>query len=179
MAGGILSQFRYVRFFHKGNQIMSFVFDANNVGGTTEERLKGGQVLVFVCKEAKLKQTNAGDGSYVNIRCEVAEGPHKGKTVYNRFTYANKSAKATEIGHKQLAQYCVAIGKQKISDIVQLEGVPFVATIKETESMYQGEMRKQFELEKFEVCDSQTAARVNAQAVLDAQAAQASNEAPF
>jgi hypothetical protein len=158
---------------------MSFVFDANNVGSATEERLKGGQVLVFVCKEAKLKETQARDGSYVNIRCEVAEGPHKGKTVYNRFAYANKSAKATEIGHKQLAQYCVAIGKQKISDIVQLEGVPFVATIKETESMYQGEMRKQFELEKFEACDSQTVARVNAQAVLDAQAAQTSSEAPF
>jgi len=158
---------------------MSFVFDANNVGNATEERLKGGLTLVFVCKEAKLKQTNAGDGYYVNIRCEVAEGPHKGKAVYNRFTYANKSAKATEIGHKQLAQYCVAIGKQKISDIVQLEGVPFVATIKETESMYQGEMRKQFELEKFEACDSETATRVSAQLIIDAQSVQTSSEAPF
>ena len=159
---------------------MNFSFDANSVPATSDARIKAGEKYIFVCKQAELKQTRAGDGSYINTRFEIADGPCKGKTIYGRYTYQNKSEKAVEIGHKQLAEYCLAIGKQKISDIVQLEGVAFIATVKEVESFYNGETKKNFEIEKPEACDEQTKARIAAVvADLEAIDAQSSGDAPF
>lgn len=151
---------------------MQFTFDANS-SGSTDDRLKAGS-YVLVCKQAELKQTRAGDGSYVNACFEVADGPCKGKRIYNRFTYQNKSEKAQEIGHKQLSQYCLAIGKVKISDIVQLEGVPFSGTLSERSETYNGETRKVFEVVKFEACDQETKTRIETE--LRAAIASAAND---
>lgn len=158
---------------------MNFSFDANDVGSTTDDKLKPG-VFAFVCKQAELKPTRAGDGSYVNACFEVSDGPCKGKRVYNRFTYQNKSEKATEIGRKQLAQYCLAIGKQKISDICQLEGVPFIGTLSQRTEVYNGESRNVFEIVKFEAINEEDKKRIE----LILAAEKASNEvsddnAPF
>lgn len=156
---------------------MQFTFDANS-SGSTDDRLSPG-VFVFVCKQAELKATKANDGSYVNACFEVADGPCKGKRVYNRFTYQNKSEKAQEIGHKQLSQYCLAIGKAKISDIVQLEGVPFKGTLSERTETYNGETKKVFEITKFEACDAGTKARIEAEIKAAIASAADADNVPF
>ena len=158
---------------------MDFSFDASNVSSGSDARIKAGEKYIFICVQAELKQTRAGDGSYINTRFEIADGPCKGKTIYGRYTYQNKSTKAVEIGHKQLAEYCVAIGKQKISDIVQLEGVAFIATVKEVESFYNGETKKNFEVEKPEACDEQTRSRIAKELAEAATVRSSDDQAPF
>ena len=158
---------------------MDFSFDASNVSSGSDARIKAGEKYIFICVQAELKQTRAGDGSYINTRFEIADGPCKGKTIYGRYTYQNKSTKAVEIGHKQLAEYCVAIGKQKISDIVQLEGVAFIATVKEVESFYNGETKKNFEVEKPESCDEQTRSRIAKELAEAATVQSSDDQAPF
>ena len=58
-----------------------------------------------------LKTTKKGDGSYIEVTFDLLEGEHKGRKVWARLTYQNPNATAQAIGHAQLAELCIAIGK--------------------------------------------------------------------
>lgn len=137
---------------------MDFTFD---VGVTSDDtRLSKGD-YAFVCQDAEVKTTRAGNGQYVNCKFIVADGPCKDKTVWQIFNISNPSETAQRIGREQLSKLCVAIGfaqGDKLTDTAMLLRKPFKGSLEIKQRKDNGE--NYFEIVKFEKLDDSTAARI-------------------
>jgi hypothetical protein len=76
-----------------------------------------------------VKATNKGDGSYASLDIVVVEGQYEGRHIFQNVTLENPNEKAVEIGRRQLADLCRAVGKLRISDTSELHDVPFYARV--------------------------------------------------
>jgi hypothetical protein len=99
-------------------------FAADAVDTTTApsyEALPAGDYFAVVT-QTDVKTTKAGTGQYVAVTLEVADGPHKGRRVWDNINFQNPSAKAQEIGKRQLAELCKACGVTTLQRTEQLHG---------------------------------------------------------
>ena len=58
-----------------------------------------------------LKSTNAGDGTYLNARFQIAEGEFKGRGIFHKFHVTNKSTKCLSISAEQAEKFLKAVGE--------------------------------------------------------------------
>lgn len=72
--------------------------------------------------KADLKDTNARDGQYINIRLDIIGPTHAGRVVFDKLNIKNKNPKAEEIGFRQLGDLCRAVGLARVGDTDQLIG---------------------------------------------------------
>jgi hypothetical protein len=56
------------------------------------------------------KATKNGKGTMISAGFEIVKGEYKGRLVFHNFLVDHESAKAKEIGNKQLDQYLKAVG---------------------------------------------------------------------
>jgi hypothetical protein len=107
---------------------MSDISDA--LGGTfnpTEhEPSKSFEVLptgwyTLLIEDAAVKDTKAKNGKYLELTMQVTEGEFKGRKVWKRITLVNPSAKAVEIGVRDLAGLGQACGMTAIEDSAELK----------------------------------------------------------
>ena len=96
------------------------VFD-QEVAPTSYDPLPAGWYMVRIA-DAEIKQTKAGNGSYVSVRYDVLGPTHQGRVVYGNITISNPSRKAEEIGEQQMAALRSSIGLARITDTDQLIG---------------------------------------------------------
>jgi hypothetical protein len=96
------------------------VFD-QEVAPSSYDPLPAGWYMVRIA-DAEIKQTKAGNGSYVSIRYDVLGPTHQGRVVYGNITISNQSRKAEEIGEQQMAALRSSIGLARITDTDQLIG---------------------------------------------------------
>ena len=82
--------------------------------------------------DTDLKTTKAGTGRYISAKCEVIEGPFKGRVLYANFNIQNPSDKAQQIGQAQLKEALKALGKNNVTDTEEMHNIPFVASVKVT-----------------------------------------------
>lgn len=68
--------------------------------------------------------TKDGQGSYLQFRYVILDGPMKGRKVFGRHNTKNASAKTMEIAYKQLSALCHATGVMVLEDTQQLHGIP-------------------------------------------------------
>jgi hypothetical protein len=71
---------------------------------------------------AEVKQTRAGDGSYVEVTYSIIGQSHEGRRVWHRCNIVNKNPKAVEIGNEQLHKIREAAGLVSLSNTDQLIG---------------------------------------------------------
>lgn len=67
-------------------------------------------------ENSEMRETKAGDGSYLVFAFSVVEGEYKGRKIWQNFTWMNPSEKAVRIGRAQLGGLVRACGKQTIED---------------------------------------------------------------
>lgn len=80
--------------------------------------------------QSEVKPTSKGDGTILSLRYGVIEPEQfKGKLIFGNITLENPNATAQEIGQKQLASLCRAIGVSEISDSDELHFQAFVAKV--------------------------------------------------
>jgi hypothetical protein len=83
-------------------------FNASAVDTTDNfQPLPEGEYRMLVAS-AEEKRTKDGTGLGLNVKYEVVEGQHKGRSVFHWINLQNKSKVAEEIGHKELARLCLA-----------------------------------------------------------------------
>ena len=82
------------------------------------------------CVEATLQNTKAGTGQYIKMMFEVMNGQFQGRKIFHNITFQNPSAKAQEIGRKQLNGYMLACNIQSVQDTSQLSGYAVIASVK-------------------------------------------------
>jgi len=76
---------------------------------------------------ADLKQTKAGDGTYINLKM-IVDGPtHMGRIVFSMLNIQNPSQKAE------------AIGRGQLGDILRILGIQ-AATFEDTDQLLSGQM---------------------------------------
>lgn len=66
---------------------------------------------------SEVKPTSNGDGTILKVTNVVVEPEdYKGRKLFNNYNLENKSAQAQEIGQKQFASLCRAIGVDSVED---------------------------------------------------------------
>lgn len=84
-------------------------FDANNVDpNTTFDPLPAGWYKAVIT-ESEEKPTKAMTGSFLQLKLEVIDGPHKGRTVFDRLNLNNPNGTAVEIAQRTLSAICRAV----------------------------------------------------------------------
>lgn len=71
---------------------------------------------------AELKSTKDGTGQYIKLRFDIMGPSHQGRVVFSNLNIKNASAKAEEIGRRQLGDIMRAIGLSRVNDTDQLIG---------------------------------------------------------
>ncbi len=80
--------------------------------------------------QSEVAATSKGDGTILKLRYSVIEPEqHKGRLIFGNITLENPNAQAQEIGQKQLASLCRAIGLSEIEDSEELHFQRFVAKV--------------------------------------------------
>jgi hypothetical protein len=80
--------------------------------------------------QSEVKPTSKGDGTILSLRYGVIEPEQfKGRLIFGNITLENPNSQAQEIGQKQLASLCRAIGVSEISDSDELHFQAFVAKV--------------------------------------------------
>ena len=73
------------------------------------EPLKPGTYTATV-SDIELKTTNAGTGSYLNLKIEILEGEYANRIVFEKCNIVNPSQVAQEIGQGKIGSLAAAIG---------------------------------------------------------------------
>lgn len=80
--------------------------------------------------DAKVKDTKAKNGKYLEVTLTVIEGAFKSRKLWARFNLKNANHQAEEIGARELAGLGIACGLTVISDSAELNGKMVVAKVK-------------------------------------------------
>lgn len=73
---------------------------------------------------SEIKSTKAGTGTYLSVQCEVIDGPHKGRRVYDNINRTNPNEVAVEIGNQTLAAIMRATDCLNASDSSDFHNKP-------------------------------------------------------
>ena len=105
-------------------------FDARTVEpSATFDPLPAGKYLAAVTA-SEMKQTKAGDGSYLELTLTVLEGQYKNRTLWARLNLDNPNKLAVKIARSELSAICHAVGVLAPKDSVELHNLPMVITVK-------------------------------------------------
>ncbi|TIL38558.1 DUF669 domain-containing protein [Mesorhizobium sp.] len=79
---------------------------------------------------SEVKPTSNGDGTILKVTNSVIEPEdYKGRKLFNNYNLENKSVVAQEIGQKQFASLCRAIGLSDVEDSEQLHFIAYTAKV--------------------------------------------------
>tara|TARA_R110002126_G_scaffold287333_1_gene440049 strand:- start:117 stop:623 length:507 start_codon:yes stop_codon:yes gene_type:complete len=79
--------------------------------------------------DAEEKQTQKKNGTYINAKFEVVDGPHTGRFIWQNFNIVNPNETAQRIGRQELVAWATACGKATADDTDKLLGKIFSAKI--------------------------------------------------
>jgi hypothetical protein len=83
----------------------------------------------LMCEEAEEKQTAAKTGVYIKAKFRVLGPTNANRLIFMNFNIQNPSAKAEEIGRRQIAGWAMACGRPNAGDTDELLNLPFMANI--------------------------------------------------
>ena len=90
----------------------------------------------MAAKSSEVKAAANQQNGYLQLNCEILDGPHKGGIYAWRFNLYNQNETARDIAHRMLATLCFACGVAPLNDSAQLHGIPFNVLLEEREMDY-------------------------------------------
>jgi hypothetical protein len=127
-------------------------FNANEVEPSVGfDPIPAGKYLAVIT-ESEMKATKAGTGQYLELVFEVAEGPYKGRKLWDRLNIHNPNKTAEQIAKGQLSALCRAVGVMEPRDSVELHGLPLTITVVQKTRSDTGEPSN--EIKKYEKRDA-------------------------
>ena len=76
--------------------------------------------------ESELKQNKKGNGSYLQFVIELDSPEVRNRLLWARHTWEHQTSPvAVEIGHREVANLCNALGRPQIADTQELHGTQF------------------------------------------------------
>lgn len=105
-------------------------FDASTVDPDAGfEPIPDGEYVAIIT-ESEMKPTSKGTGQYLQVKMEIVDGQHKGRTLFDRFNLQNPSEQAVNIAMRQFSALCHAVNVLRVQDSCQLHNIPFIAKVK-------------------------------------------------
>lgn len=104
-------------------------FNANEVEPAGDfSPIPAGKYLAVITGSEK-KGTKAGNGTYIEFRFELIDGPYKGRQLWARLNLENPSKQAVQIARGELSALCRATGVMAPRDSLELHGIPIVVGV--------------------------------------------------
>jgi len=103
-------------------------YEPDTGGGGSYDPIPEGEYQLM-CEEAEDKKTSAGTGVYIKAKFRVLGPSHEGRFIFMNFNIQNPSAKAEEIGRRQVSGWAAACGRPNAADTDELLNLPFNADI--------------------------------------------------
>jgi hypothetical protein len=80
---------------------------------------------------SEMKQTKAGNGSYISLRFKLDGNPsHDGRQLFCNLNIDNPNPKAVEIAQRQLADIMDCMGLSEVEDSEELHGKPMLIKVR-------------------------------------------------
>lgn len=104
-------------------------FDAEQVepAGTFEPLPAGWYTMLI--KESVVEPNKAGTGKFLKLTLEIVEGPHKGRTLFDRLNMWHPNQQAVDIARATLSAICHAAGRLRVSDSAELHDIPMLGKV--------------------------------------------------
>ena len=87
---------------------------------------KGYYKAVIVSSEIKTAQS--GKGQYLSLEFEIIEGKYSNRKIFSNLNIRHTNEVAQQIGQRELATICRAVGKNTIQDSSELHMKPMMVT---------------------------------------------------
>lgn len=91
------------------------------------ESVPAGEYKVQVIS-SELKETKAGNGSFIEMVYLITQGEHENYKIWDRFNVDNPNQQAVDIGLRQFKQLAEACGKPDCTDTEELHNKVFICT---------------------------------------------------
>jgi hypothetical protein len=106
-------------------------FNANSVEPMAEfEAIPAGKYLAVITA-SEMKPTKSGNGSFLELTFQVAEGQFKGRLLWARLNLDNPNPLTVKIARSELAAICRAVGVMEPKDSCELHNLPLVVSVKQ------------------------------------------------
>lgn len=100
-------------------------FDANQHKPLDNlDPVPGGWYTVIIV-DSEMRPTKAGDGEYLWLAMQIAEGEYENRYIWDRLNLINASQTAVDIAQRALASICRAVGVATPTDSTELHDRPF------------------------------------------------------
>lgn len=99
-------------------------FDATEVPEQEEFSAIPKDKYTAIAIESEMKPTKKGTGEYLQFTFEVLDGKYKGRKLWARMNIKNPNPTAQDIGQRELAQFCKAVGVPRPNDSSELHNLP-------------------------------------------------------
>ena len=103
--------------------------------------------------ESSMADTKKGDGRFLKLTFEVADGEFKGRRIFEQLNLVNQNTQTVEIAQRTLSAICRAVGVLHPKDSAELHNIPFVVSVGIKEETYNGETRAKNVLKKYSRVD--------------------------
>lgn len=93
--------------------------------------------------ESEIKETQAGDGSFLKLTLQVFDGDYKGRLIWENLNLYNKNDTTVKIAEQTLKSICKAVSfSGQLKDSVELHDTPLVVTLYRNKKGNQGKKFK-------------------------------------
>lgn len=104
-------------------------FDANTVEPTGKFTPIPVDDYLAIITDSEMKDTKKGDGKYLLLTYEIAEGEYSGRKIFETLNLVNANQTAVDIAQRALSAVCRATGVLHPKDSAELHGKPLVITV--------------------------------------------------
>jgi hypothetical protein len=105
-------------------------FDANDHPPLNlYDPIPAGRYLAAIA-DSTVKTTKAGDGRYLELRFQILEGPHRGRSLFTRLNLWHPSPSAVAMACAELSSICRAAGVMKPCDSLGLHDIPVLIGVR-------------------------------------------------
>lgn len=104
-------------------------FDSTTVAPSEEFSVIPAGEYVAMITASEVKNTKAGNGSYLNLRFDIVDGQYKGRVLFSALNIWNQNPKAVEIAQRDLSAICHATGILQVQDSSQLHNRPMIIKV--------------------------------------------------
>ena len=108
---------------------LPFYFDATGVEPITDFDLLPIRKYIAKVTASDMRTNSRETGRYLWIEFTVLDGPHAKRKVWAQFNLVNPSQQAVEIAERKLAGLCLAVGKLRFQDTLELHDIPLVINV--------------------------------------------------
>jgi hypothetical protein len=104
-------------------------FDANTVDPMGKFTPIPMDDYLAIITDSEMKDTKKGDGKYLLLTYEIADGEFKGRKIFETLNLVNSNQTAVEIAQRALSAVCRATGVLHPKDSAELHGKPLVISV--------------------------------------------------